>query len=549
MFNRKSANVREDLITYSYSIFLLISVVIAAVYFVYTCLKRPKTIAEKVREKYIKLQESEAAKLRREIKSLSSSAQTMAALKPKNSVASNDSSVQPLSVTSSSSSRNSPLTLVIKRKVIPPQQRQKTLSIQEKIIERREKKIAEEKIAEEAALREKQERELAMAKWRKERAEERAKRKLALEAAAKEKAAKEAKLKEEQELALAEWRKRKAEEKEQKKLAREAAAKEEAESSKTTVERNIASTTSTSAGIESAEAEPVKVVKNATLDGLKNHAIFLAGFEYSESAESSLKTLSETFAFLFNFHRFNLCRRNILAHTQQSYTAAELRTMLVHLTTKVDVTPNMIAETQQRLCQFIYTDVVKLVQKRSKHPVSPNTDEKIQELSDLTPFKQFKYSPITTLPLYQSLYESRDQINIERELPPSDLYSWMKNTIIPLLNSLRLNRSANFDAIKWVIIILGEHCDLEERLELKHHFPEIEPDRSINRGMIDKFMCKCREIRNDLAHEISIVSDKRIDNLLNRAALITEKFLDSNLDLDSLRPVVSEVRSVSMTLQ
>ena len=230
------------------------------------------------------------------------------------------------------------------------------------------------------------------------------------------------------------------------------------------------------------------------------HAKFMLGFSYQTTdLETFSPTLEfiKTLAFLFNFHRYNLA--SLILHNPEDEDRTfviNLRTLAVHTSGKIYVDKQTILDSQEKMKNFLPTEVAELKQKHSHYWLK--SDERQEELVRLAGNSVGKLTleSIQTLPLYQVFQQYTGNINTHLSLSLSDNFfrTWIRNQIIPFINYLHAgaknNKEDHFYALKMLIIIIGEYCKGDRRYRLQ------------NDPTLVNFMSLCRNLRNTLAHKI-----------------------------------------------
>jgi|GEM_PF-7073445 hypothetical protein len=315
-------------------------------------------------------------------------------------------------------------------------------------------------------------------------------------------------------------------------------------------------TEATPSSSESAMIPARSVVREAKLK-LHENAKYLLDFSYLQHVNSQDKMTSDfimTLAFVYRYHLYNLARRILYdANDNNSNKAVKLRTLIVHATNKINISSSVILETQKRLRDFVSAEVAHLTQRFSY--IWQGSDRTIQELVKLSgnPISHFTFETMDTLPLSRMFYQSEKTFSDSSDSPTNisiiNLYAWMKQKVIPFINFLnemstawdRDNPSSSnsenryHDAIKFMIIILGNYCTRYNRTRVSHAYSMLEPKKDIAIAKITEFMSLCRKARNSLAHDIFQLGASDLSNLLLLASEIASAAAVPEIDnLDTL---------------
>lgn len=275
------------------------------------------------------------------------------------------------------------------------------------------------------------------------------------------------------------------------------------------------------------------------------HTRALALFQYDENVNSKQAaghTALQTLGFLFHFHRYNLSRRILKDMIFDREKSVELRTLMVHAINRTHITPHLIMETKAGLCQFMVREVNRVMQVHGSHHVFVRKSREVELLETLTgaSVDAISLMSMEELKLVRLLSASEHEINEHASSPckikMGDQYEWFVKKVIPLINLIQ-----NYDGkdkkamLSMVIIIAGEYCSNESCMQMLNHLRD-RKDLTVSRSYFVKFMQKCREIRNDLSHDIFEPDAEKIEKLLQKANRITPTTLALEEVVDALLP-------------
>lgn len=283
------------------------------------------------------------------------------------------------------------------------------------------------------------------------------------------------------------------------------------------------------------QTKPLSIVYEAR-SSLETHALYLMNFSFRADTDLHavpFQSAIQTLAFIYHYHRYNLARR-ILAvrHNQEGVqNAVELRTLIVHLTNKIMITPEIIHSTQSAMREFLHTETASLIQHYSRMWRSySQTQSSLNHLAD-RPVNSITFASMETLPLTKLIYHHKKDIDHLPDSPANVSSSacllWFQQFVIPFLveahkqslspsnhisaGHVRFNEYV--DAVKMMIIIAGEYCRSTKIKKMMKHLDasksENDPDSIMN------FFTGCRMLRNRLAHDIFDIDDGDLENLLS----------------------------------
>lgn len=322
----------------------------------------------------------------------------------------------------------------------------------------------------------------------------------------------------------------------------------EAEKAKIESERKKDEAVSSSPVIDSPDisASPKRSVGYEARKAMIAHSLALAKFDYDEKTQGdsllghpTLRTLT----FLFHFHRYNLCRRILKDMIFDREKSVELRTLLVHTTNRINITPALIMETKAGLCQFMTREVGRVVQVHGSNHLFVRKNRELELLEKLTGVTAdtFSLRTMNDLTLVKLLSESENEMNEHPSSPTkitmNDQFDWLIRRVIPLINLINAHDSKDKQAmLAMVIIIAGEYCSGESCLAMRRYL-KTRDDLPVTRSYFAKFMKLCRDIRNDLSHNIFEPEAEKIVRLLEMARTITPTLIAVEDIEDALIPV------------
>lgn len=277
---------------------------------------------------------------------------------------------------------------------------------------------------------------------------------------------------------------------------------------------------------------------------LKESAKYLLTFAYDED-DNALEAFVKTFAFVYRYHLYNLSRR-ILYRPEDNHSsqAVKLRTQVVHVASKIFISIDTILNTQRLLKEFVTAEVSQLSQRHTFIWQGSNRD--IREIAKMsgTSSDHLTFESMDTLPLSKMLYakEIDDLSDTTANLSMTTLYTWMKHKAIPFIHFLNdqsnsmnnnhahpnnnLTHNPYSDAMKFMIIILGEYCTLEISNRMQQEFETLEPGKEISVTQLRNFLKSGRDARNALAHNIfQIDADDLLIFLQESKAISDEKLI------------------------
>ena len=202
--------------------------------------------------------------------------------------------------------------------------------------------------------------------------------------------------------------------------------------------------------------------------------------------------LISNLAFLYRYHLLNLALKVLIREGDDKNQLHMVRTDIVH---KIDAhlfDPGMILETKRLLSQLDLNELNELSSNKRQIDGFEITEKMVN------------------LPLAMHLSNVKDES--WTEFNRSQLNLWLKNTGIPLLNTLVAARdncedaSDCDDAIKMLIIILGEYCPKNDKLDENNFIPVLT-------GTPEGFLADCRGLRNFYSHKA--LTDSQEQNLQN----------------------------------
>lgn len=292
----------------------------------------------------------------------------------------------------------------------------------------------------------------------------------------------------------------------------------------------------------SIDVTPRKSVAFEAKKLMKLHALSLANFEYDNETKLGVisgQTTLCTLNFLYHFHRYNLCRRILKDDLFDQDKAVELRTMLVHLANRVDITPALILETQTGLCQFMTREVKRVAQVYGGNGLLIRNDKDVAELEILTT-KKINANILMSmerLRIVELFSSSEEDINNHPASPVRiemrDLLKWFYTKIIPLINTVNhLDIPGKCEMLAMIIIVAGEYCSSLTRNAMRYHVNKVDADTlGGNAANFIKFMKLCRAIRNDFSHNIFEPDAETINSLIN----LSEKISTARLTMDEIK--------------
>lgn len=256
---------------------------------------------------------------------------------------------------------------------------------------------------------------------------------------------------------------------------------------------------------------------------IKKHSTYLCGFDKNPITDDN--SLIKTLAFLYHFHRYNICRRILYAianknspdSENKTEEAVHLRTQIVHAANKISLNLDTILSSQEKMKEWIPAEVGNLRQIGSNIYVkSDHIQLSLFNLSG-TSAHHVTFETMQTLPLYQELYQLDqfdNQANSPANVTKTDFLCWMNDAVIPFLSRCNKTDPEAMDAAKMLIIIFGEYCTPERKASVANDFRV--------------FINSCRLIRNSLAHDVFEVANEVLENLLVQAATIHQVTGTSN---------------------
>ena len=200
-----------------------------------------------------------------------------------------------------------------------------------------------------------------------------------------------------------------------------------------------------------------------------------------ESMHQSNIRLIENLAFLYRYHLLNLALKVLAREGDAKCKLDHIRTVLVHHADSHVLNVNIISQTRAALQQLPLDELYELSCNKMHLDAVAVKDAMVK------------------MPLHQLL------LNLPEVHPNifsyDDIHDWITEYAIPVINTItairagydREKQNQCDDAIKMMIIIIGEYCPRSRIFDV-HHFT------LANSGTYAGFLLDCRILRNFYAH-------------------------------------------------
>ncbi|VVC74808.1 hypothetical protein AQUSIP_00800 [Aquicella siphonis] len=311
---------------------------------------------------------------------------------------------------------------------------------------------------------------------------------------------------------------------------------------------------------ETAHQKPLSI-HNEAKSGLEKHALYLLSFTFDSNQNapaSHFQRTVKTLAFLYHFHRYNLARRILYSSRDPEIKdAVQLRTLLVHLSNKVNIDADLVMKTQASMREFLHTETARLRQQHT-HLWRPTNriQEALNKLASL-PLYTITFACMENLPLTRILYQHGAEIdqleNSCQKVSSSACSLWFQQYAIPfMVEAYRLSTSSShfslegmvynefMAAVKMMIILAGEYCPHGKIKNLLAHFDSKDLEEEASRDQIRDYFLLCHKLRNELAHNIFEIGEDELDTLLKLASGISRDPVDIFSFRMQLAPVLTK---------
>lgn len=231
--------------------------------------------------------------------------------------------------------------------------------------------------------------------------------------------------------------------------------------------------------IDEDEAEINFLLHNVTLtcDVVKPNHRLLTKTRFLPADKYPLQNMIQRLAFVYRFHLFVLGTALLTKSGGDRDKFYTVRSQLIHRV-NINLLDEKILAHSSQLLQHINLDELNLL------------NATYRQLNGKEIFSGLK-----KLPIYKAIFAEKDHDDLD--VPPGQCESWLKETIIPLLNYIRdktkkleyTEKSEFYDATKMLIMIVGDCC----RLQIKPGF--------FDHHAYHHFMAECRKLRGDYSHK------------------------------------------------